>query len=626
MTEKKEHILIVEDSPTQAVFLRRVLEAAGYRVSVATDGLEALAKAGNEPPHLIITDVVMPGMDGYEFHLELKRTPELDRIPCVLLTVLSDMGAIYKALAAGVRFFLTKPFDKEHLLGKIRTILDTGGLKSGPSRIEVDGDTQLPTQLILPDDADQLLNLLVSAYEDALLKNRRMEIVTDDLHRLNAALEGSRSDILSVVNELGLCSATIDEGGRVTFLSNAAGKLLGCTMADVAEKPWQDAFAWRNQDLAKMMLNMPRTKADRSPVRAEFEPRPNQTCWTEIEIFDDPRDPAKRIFLFRDTTELHQLRRQLEDSARKGDIIARSEGMKRVFAQIARVAKTDLTVLIEGDTGTGKELVARAIHESSNRSKMVFVPVNCAGLTDSLLSSQLFGHRKGAFTGAIADQKGVFEAAHGGTIFLDEIGDISQNVQTTLLRVLETKEVVRLGETAPRQVDVRIVVATHRDLAEEVEAGRFRQDLLYRIRIARVTLPPLRQRREDIPLLAQSFLRGSAAATGKKVQEFSPECMRAFMGHSWPGNVRELKSAVEFAVINCVGSVVQAEDLPPEIVEPTKPRALVLPPPRRAEDDSQRIVQAVHDCRGNRSQAARQLGMSRATFYRRLKELGLSGK
>jgi transcriptional regulator with GAF, ATPase, and Fis domain len=255
------------------------------------------------------------------------------------------------------------------------------------------------------------------------------------------------------------------------------------------------------------------------------------------------------------------LRTKLASSSH-GQMTGTSAPMRAVYEQIADIANGDWTVLIQGETGVGKELVARAVHAASPRNGGPFIAVNCAGLTDSLLESQLFGHRKGAFTGAIADQQGLFEAAAGGTILLDEIGDVSMKVQTSLLRVIQEREVLR---SRVRKVDCRVLVATNRDLSQEVAAGRFREDLLYRIRVARIVVPPLRERAGDVPLLVASFLAQQRLSTGRPVMELEDEAMNALQRHSWPGNVRELKSAIEHAVIRCKGPVICLRDLPPEL-------------------------------------------------------------
>ncbi|MFO0733094.1 MAG: sigma-54 dependent transcriptional regulator [Nitrospiraceae bacterium] len=313
------------------------------------------------------------------------------------------------------------------------------------------------------------------------------------------------------------------------------------------------------------------------------------------------------------------LQSQLADQGQFHDLVGRSAAMVNLFTQIQEVAAVDATVLIEGETGTGKELVARAIHLSSRRKHRPFIAVNCAGFTESILGSQLFGHKKGAFTGAIDNQEGLFEAANGGTLFLDEIGDIIPAVQTSLLRMLQEREVTRLGEAKPRKIDVRVVAATHHNLADDVERGTFRKDLLYRVRVARVQLGPLRERREDIPLLVHSFVTQFRSVMEKPVHHVHVDAMQLLMDYAWPGNVRELKSAVESAMIHCKGTTLHVDDLPPEIVDGSV--AAVTPP---SADERARMLDALRRAGGNRSEAARLLGMSRRTFYRRLAEYDLS--
>jgi DNA-binding NtrC family response regulator len=320
---------------------------------------------------------------------------------------------------------------------------------------------------------------------------------------------------------------------------------------------------------------------------------------------------------------VHDLRRLLDEKAQFQDLIGKSEPMLRIYDQIREVARVDSTVLIEGETGTGKELVARAIHFSSRRKHKPFIALNCAGLTDALLGSQLFGHRRGAFTDAVEDHKGLFEAADGGTLFLDEVGDIPANVQTSLLRVLQEREIVRLGDSKPLKVDVRVLAATHHNLADDVAKGTFRSDLLYRIRVVRIHLPPLRQRREDIPLLVSHFLGQCGAATGKRVEGVSKDAMGIFLGYRWPGNVRELKSAVEFGIVRSKGQVIEATDLPGEMFDSGPPHAALEV---EGGDERQRLLAALEVVKGNRVAAARLLGISRATLYRRLAELNIAAK
>ena len=431
-------------------------------------------------------------------------------------------------------------------------------------------------------------------------------------------IHSSHSDLLSIMNMLDLGIVTLDEGSRVTFLNKTAQQLTGKLKRAILKKHWAQVFPLKPADRAMLerMLEMPAKKREKLQVQVEFAK--GRRHWLDIEVQDDPRGRDRRMLVPYDMTEVHDLRRLLEKTARFHDLVGKSEVMQDVYQRIQEVSQVDWTVLIEGETGTGKELTARAIHSASHRKNKPFVAVNCAGLADSLLTSQLFGHKRGAFTGAVEDHQGVFEAAHGGILFLDEVGDISKNMQTSLLRVLEETQITRLGETKPRKVDVRFLAATHRDLTDEVKKGTFRPDLLYRLRIARITLPPLSERREDIPLLVESFLGMSRAATGKKVEKLSDEALRTLLEYDWPGNVRELKSAVDYATLHCKGAVIVAEDLPPEVRHSVPSQQ---PAAEEPQDERQKILTALEQAEGSRTRAARLLGMSRATFYRRLQKL-----
>jgi PAS domain S-box-containing protein len=435
-------------------------------------------------------------------------------------------------------------------------------------------------------------------------------------------VEKSRNDLRSILNELRLGTAMADEQGRIVFLSEAAERLFGKHGADAVGKRWDQVFPLDEQDKEKLRTLLQTPEGERNKIPLHIEIGEGRQFWLEIDVKDDPRDRRGKIYFLYDVTEVHDLRRLLDERARFHDLMGKSETMQRVYRQIRDVARVDSTVLIEGETGTGKELVARAIHFSSRRKEKPFIAVNCAGLTDSLLTSQLFGHRRGAFTGAIEDHQGLFEAANTGTLFLDEIGDIPLSLQTQLLRVLQEREIVRVGETRPRKIDVRVLAATHRNLSDEIAKGQFRSDLLYRIRVARISLPPLRERREDISLLTASFLAQSSAASGKVVRGVSIEASRLLSEYRWPGNVRELKSAIEFAVIQCQGPVVKVEDLPPEVrsVHEREP----MTPGDPATDEKATFLAALARARGNRALAARLLGVSRATLYRRLADLKIT--
>src|SRR5512136_1086875 len=260
------------------------------------------------------------------------------------------------------------------------------------------------------------------------------------------------------------------------------------------------------------------------------------------------------------------LRRKLTRQYRFHDLVSKNPRMAEIFDLVREVARQRSTVLIQGESGTGKELVARAIHYSGDRGERPFVAVSCAALAETLLESELFGHEKGSFTGALAQRKGKFELADGGTLFLDEIGDISAKLQADLLRVLQERRFFRVGGTSEIQVDVRVIAATHRDLAVEVREGRFRDDLFYRLNVINIHLPPLRERREDVPLLAKSFLERLSHELGKEVSEISPKFLRLLMDYSWPGNIRELQNTMLRAVLLSNSEVLPPEALTPEIL------------------------------------------------------------
>jgi PAS domain S-box-containing protein len=447
------------------------------------------------------------------------------------------------------------------------------------------------------------------------------KLAEDQLQEMYRQVERSRNDLRSILNELRIGTVMTDKNGHVIFLNSAARHLFAGRESASTNLPWQKLFGLDAENTRNLQAVIDKPFAERNRIALHLDAIDGRRLWLEVDVKDDPRDTSGKIFFLYDVTDVHDLRRLLDERAQFYDLLGKSAAMQQVYQQIRAVAQVDSTVLIEGETGTGKELVARAIHAASHRKDKPFVAVNCAGLTESLLGSQLFGHKRGAFTGAIEDHQGLFEAANGGTLLLDEIGDIPMTVQNQLLRVLQEREIVRLGETRPRKINVRLLAATHRSLSDEVTRGNFRTDLFYRVRVARIAVPALRGRREDIPLLAASFLAQFSAAAAKRVTEFSPQAVRQLMDHPWPGNVRELRSAIEFAVIRCGGAVIQPEDLPPEIGAPSDFGSSIPGDP--LNDEKARFLDALDRSRGNRALAARLLGISRATLYRRLADLNI---
>lgn len=325
--------------------------------------------------------------------------------------------------------------------------------------------------------------------------------------------------------------------------------------------------------------------------------------------------------------ENRALREQLDERFGMENIIGRSAALKEVLDTVRQVAPSRANVLIQGETGTGKELVAQAIHRLSPRAKAPLVTVHCAALPATLLESELFGHEKGAFTGAVERRPGRFERADGGSLFLDEIGEIELPVQVKILRVLEQRNFERLGGREVIDVDVRLIAATNKELKQMVDKGTFREDLYYRLNVVTITLPPLRERREDIPLLMQKFLNDFAQENQKNIAGFTPDCTNALLAYDWPGNIRELRNVIERMVVLARQDRLTVRDLPAAMRggADTPPGSLPSQLPEMSLQDAEKnmIIQALETCKGNRTKAAAQLGISRRTLHRKLNEYGL---
>jgi two-component system response regulator AtoC len=348
---------------------------------------------------------------------------------------------------------------------------------------------------------------------------------------------------------------------------------------------------------------------------------------------EDVRVSIERFFEYQDlTNEVKVLRTQIGARDPSERIVGRSNNMLEIYKTIGRVAKTDATVLITGETGTGKELVAETLHLNSQRRTGNLVKVACASLPETLLESELFGHEKGSFTSAYQQRKGRFELAHKGTIFLDEIGEMSLGTQKKLLQVLQEREFERVGGSTPIKVDVRVIAATNRDLLEEVDAGRFRADLYYRLNVITVHMPPLRERKDDIPYLVDHFLDKHRFSPGAPPAKITEDAMEVLVHHDWPGNVRELENTVERAVVLAQGEVITRHHLlltPSAIgrvvdVEERLQRGVTLPE-TIADIEKQMIVEALKQSNGNRSTAAKKLGIYRRLLYAKMKEYEITG-
>jgi two-component system response regulator HydG len=357
-------------------------------------------------------------------------------------------------------------------------------------------------------------------------------------------------------------------------------------------------------------------------IACRHQDRPRQVMsLTSSPLMKGDNEFMGAVLVVRDVTRLADLERELKERHKFQNLIGKSGKMQEIYRLLEDLAGTETTVLITGESGTGKELVAEALHYGGNRSAGPLVKVNCSALAESLLETELFGHVKGAFTDAVKDKVGRFQMASGGSILLDEIGDISPRIQLKLLRVLEEKVFERVGDSTPVKVDVRVIAATHQDLAEKVRLGEFRQDLYYRLKVIDIPLPSLRERRDDIPLLSDHFCNLFNKRDNKNIVGMSDEVRKLFMHYPWPGNIRELEHAIEHAFILCHGPTITVDHLPAEIKNYTK--NLGIPLEKIPANGRDVIVQALEKTGWNKARAARMLGVSRQTIYRKIQELGI---
>ncbi len=430
---------------------------------------------------------------------------------------------------------------------------------------------------------------------------------------------------------------TMDSSGRITFWSNSLERISGFTSGEAIGKTCS-------------VLNFSTcigTKGVRNPelcgVLKGNKPSGSRECFLKHKnghdipviksasaVKNKAGDVIGVIEAITDLTELEKARLRIEEAAlrlgekhRLDKIIGKSNVMQSVFMAIQATAASNATILIQGESGTGKELVAGAVHYSSERSKNPFIIVNCSALSESLLESELFGHARGAFTGASSDRTGRLEEANRGTIFLDEIGELSPLVQVKLLRVLQERTIERLGESKQRQLDIRIITATHRNLYTLVQEGSFREDLYYRLKVFPITVPPLRERKTDIPLLVHHFCDKLNTETGKNIQKVAPKAMQMLLDNHWPGNVRELENAIEHAFVLCSGRTIQPDHLPLEIRE----RTFLLNTPALTGSSNpsgpltrELLVARLSESDWNKAETARRLGISRTAVWKRMKQ------
>lgn len=421
---------------------------------------------------------------------------------------------------------------------------------------------------------------------------------------------------------------TVDNAWQITSFNRAAEVITGVPRHEALGKHCWDVFRSNmcGEDCAlRKTMKLKKSLLDTSThiINAEGRRIPVVVCASVL------KDAKGRILggveTFRDMSLVEELQKEIQARHQAGDMVSTSPAMLKIFSILPQIAESGSSVLVSGETGTGKELLARAIHDLSPRGKRPFVAVNCAALPDTLLESELFGYKKGAFTDAKRDKTGLFAAAKGGSLFLDEIGEVSQAFQVRLLRVLQDQVYHPLGATRDEKADVRIIAATNKNLHELVSAGSFREDLYYRINVVNLFLPPLRERREDIPLLVDHFVRKNNVLRQKSLAGPTPEALALLMAYDFPGNIRELENAIEHAFVLCREGQITPYCLPEAIQGRFGEKNMPIAPAQAAKAmEARAILDALERNRGNRLAVARELGMHKSTFFRKIKSLGIA--
>lgn len=522
-TPTKPIILMVDDNPLNLEELSNLLDEAGFAVLRAETGEDALQQAQARQPDLILLDVLMAGMDGFATCQNLKENSATRDIPVLFMTALADTADKVKGLKLGAVDYITKPFQYEEVIARVQTHLTLQTLKR---------ELQ---------EKEQRLSMMFDNAMDAIL--------------------------------------TLDEVGRISLFNRAAEQMFRCQADDcigysvdrfLSPELYKTLINFRNgnppQQAIWMSEGLTAKRADETefPIEATLSRIETSGKSLYILILRDINERKARQQAEAECTTLRGINLYLQEEVRASrdgeDLIGSSAGLCKAMSLVKQVATTDASVLITGETGTGKELIARAIHNLSKRKDKTLVKLNCATIPEHLAESELFGHEKGAFTGAIARKLGRFELANGGTLFLDEIGELPLDMQAKLLRVLQEGEYERVGGTQTLNCDVRIIAATHRDLAQLSQQGQFRADLYYRLSVFPVHLPPLRERKEDIPALVMHFVSKYAAKFGKKITAIPERMMGDLRCYIWPGNIRELQHIIERAVILTQGTQLASVD------------------------------------------------------------------
>jgi PAS domain S-box-containing protein len=582
---RKPLILLVDDTPANLGVLFELLKGYGFKVSVAEDGESALEQVNYARPDLILLDVLMPLIDGFTTCERLKAQPETREIPVIFMTALTDTVDKVKGFELGAVDYITKPFQQEEVLARIRTHLSLQQLKAS-----------------LKESEERLSHIIESAM-DAII--------------------------------------TLDQDGRILLFNRAAERVFRCSAGKAMGGPCK---RFLSEELCQVLNGYVRGQppglkgpmwvpAGHKAVRADGSPFPIEATLSYAEASGQAlhtiilRDIQERQRAEIERRQLQGLTCYLEEELRLAQgaeaVIGAAQGLRPIMEQLEPVAGTDATVLITGETGTGKEVIARAIHSRSKRKDRIMVKLNCAAIPKDLVESELFGHEKGAFTGAFTRKLGRFELADQGTLFLDEVGDLPLDLQAKLLRVLQEGEFERVGGTQTIKVDVRLIAATNRDLVQCMKDGSFRTDLYYRLHVFPIALPPLRDRKEDLPLLLQHFVHKYSEKYGKRIATIPVSAMTAWRAYAWPGNVRELEHRIERAVILSQGTELAVDQGLPQTPKetPALTRTETLEEAERAH--ILKVLEATGWRVAGKGGAAEVLGLKRGTLESRMKKLGI---
>jgi two-component system response regulator HydG len=573
--KQKNKILIIEDEEILRFTFKSFLLKEGHKVITAKDYSSALKFISESEPDLIIADILLGGKTGIDI---LKKVKEKGmKSPVIMITGQPSIETAAESVRLGAYDYLAKPVEKQDLIKTTNQALDYYSIIKAKDQMENEKEKY----------RSELDTIFRSVQEGIVTVDADMKVT-----KVNAAFE----------RICGLSGQTIT-GRQLSEVSGQCRKTCCHVLKEVIETGKQ---------------------VKTSRVECHHHDRNKQiVVLTSSPLRDQESNFSGAALVIRDITRERDLEGRLKPREKFMNLIGKSKKMQELYALLEDLADSDATVLITGESGTGKELVAEALHYGGYRAQKSFVKVNCSALADSLLESELFGHVKGAFTGAINDQLGRFEMADKGSILLDEIGDISPGLQLKLLRVIQEKEFERVGQSTPLKVDVRIISSTNQLLKNLVQANKFRPDLYYRLKVVEINLPPLRERIEDIPMLVEHFCKLFNKRFKKEIEGVSDDVINILLNYPWPGNVRELKHVLEHAFMLCHIDCITKDLLPLEIKSYSKTQAPSLKGNLCA--DIKDILLALEKTDGNKAKAARLLGINRKTIYRKLSQHGITG-